>query len=410
MMGMFVNTLAMRGRPERDKTYRELLEEIKETSLKNFEQQIYPFEELVAQLDVQRDMSRNPLFDVMLTLQNNEEEVLNIEGMEIVNNEIGIASKCDISIDIVATAKGYELNWEYAQELFTSASMNRFSEHYEWLFHQLLTDPDQILHHITLVTVEEERKLLHEWRASTTKTSQYTLIDEFEGWVQRTPHKIAVAYEDESLTYDELNRRANQLARILISSGIQANDVIGILLPRTPEMIVSILGIWKAGGAYLPMDIDHPLQRKLEVSAESAANIILTRSLYVEVRLQEEYHGEIFCIDQLESQLEQQIDTNIEHNIDGKQLAYILFTSGTTGKPKGVMIEHRGMLNHIWGERESLQLDENLRFAQTANQCFDISVWQLVGALALGGTTVIYSNEHQLQLDQMVKSIEEDQI
>ncbi|PWW06592.1 amino acid adenylation domain-containing protein, partial [Paenibacillus cellulosilyticus] len=412
VLGMFVNTLAMRGRPAGDKAFVELLDEVKDMCIKGFENQEYPFENLVEKLDVKRDMSRNPIFDVLFVFQNTEEEQFTAEGLEFgeIITESGIA-KFDLTITVNTTPEGYAVNWEYGNHLFNEATIQRMAVHYEHILQAVMLQPTTKIRDIEMISWPEKQQILSDFNNTFTPYDlERNVFRLFEQWAEETPEKTAVKYGDREVSYRELNQKANQLAQYLLSLNLKDENIAGIMLERTPEMIQSMLGIWKAGGAYLPLDVSHPLQRRLDILNEANVQYVVTLSSYATPELLHQYEGNVICLDLIEDQLQALEHDNIEKAIEPFSLAYILFTSGSTGKPKGVMIEHAGMLNHILAERDMLGLDEHLVFAQNANHCFDISVWQMVGALALGGTTVIYSNEMVLEPRAFVESVVKDHV
>ncbi|SDG59503.1 amino acid adenylation domain-containing protein, partial [Fontibacillus panacisegetis] len=412
VIGMFVNTLAMRGKPEGQKSYADFLAEIKETCLKGYENQEYPFEDVVDKVNVKRDMSRNPIFDVLFVLQNNEVEEVSAEGLQFKTVEIeSNIAQFDLTVTVENTLDGYMVNWEYCDKLFHEETIRRMAVHFEHILHEILDAPTKQIREIEIITEMEKNQILCEFNDTKVEYEhEKTILDLFEEWVVQSPTKTAILYEEQEVMYEELNSRANQIAGFLLNNRLKDEDVVGIMLDRTPDMIRSIMGIWKAGGAYLPLDVDHPIQRRLDILQEANVKYILTLSKHVTEEFKNGYHGEIICLDQIEKQLDAINQDDVKKRINPSSLAYILFTSGSTGKPKGVMIEHAGMLNHILAERDMLELDQRLVFAQNANHCFDISVWQMVGALALGGTTVIYSNELVLEPKRFVDSIAKDRV
>ncbi|MCL6458157.1 MAG: amino acid adenylation domain-containing protein, partial [Gorillibacterium sp.] len=410
--GMFVNTLAMRSRPAGDKAFVEFVDDVKEMCIKGFENQEYPFENLVEKLDVQRDMSRNPIFDVLFVFQNNEEEQFTAEGLEFgaIETESGIA-KFDLTITVYTTQEGYMVNWEYGKHLFNEATIQRMATHFEQILQAVTLQPTKKIQDIEMISWPEKQQILLDFNNTLTPYDlERNVICLFEQWAEETPEKTAVKYGGREVSYREMNQQANRLAQYLLGLNLKNEDITAIMLERTPEMIESILGIWKAGGAYLPLDVSHPLQRRMDILNEAHVKYIVTLSSYATPELLLQYEGNVICLDLIEAELQALENNNIHKHIEPSSLAYILFTSGSTGKPKGVMIEHAGMLNHILAEKDILGLDEHLVFAQNANHCFDISVWQMVGALALGGTTVIYPNEIVLEPRAFLEGVVKDDI
>ena len=255
MLGMFVNTLAMRGRPEGRKTYAEFLSEMKEKCLNAYDNQEYPFEELVEAVNVRRDMARNPLFDVMLVLQNNEQLEFKLNGTEseFVKQESTI-SKFDLNFDIVETDTGYSIQLEYCTDLFKEESIKAMLAHFICVLEQITTHTDRKISDIEVIT-EADKMLIRGAFNDTDRAfpREKSVVDLFEEQVKNKPDHTATIFGNEQFTFAELNQKANQLAIQLRNMGIKPGDFVAIIAERRTEMIVAILGILKAGGAYVPI-------------------------------------------------------------------------------------------------------------------------------------------------------------
>ena len=261
MMGMFVNTLVMRGKPSKEKIYINLLEEIREKSLKAYENQEYPFEELLEDLKIKRDLSRNPMFDIMFVYQNNEPEKIQAEGIEfeILRGKTNTA-KFDITVNVEEEDEGYFITTEYCSDLYKEEFIETLMEHYQKVVEEVTENPNKEIGEIQVVSDAEKKMILHDFNATEKDYPKDKCVQElFEEQVEKTPDKIAVTFGQESLTYQELNHRANQLGRRLRLLGVGPNDLVPVILERSIEMIVGIYGIIKAGGAYVPID---PRDRK----------------------------------------------------------------------------------------------------------------------------------------------------
>ncbi|MGG1880741.1 condensation domain-containing protein, partial [Paenibacillus cisolokensis] len=280
MVGMFVNTLALRGQPVSDKVYLDFLAELKDVCLKGFEHQAYPFEDLVEAVQVRRDMSRHPIFDVMFVLQNNEEEAMEAEGIQF--GEVTAESrtaKFDVTMTVIPTATGYTVEWEYASRLFTAETIRRMSAHYKQLLQALVEGPQQRLGELEIVTAEEKALLLQGFHAAPASyPADQNIKSLFEEQVRKTPHRIAVAYEEEQLSYEELNARANVVAHHLLSYKTAGENIVGLLLERNINLVVGILGVVKAGCTYLPIDPEAPADRISYTLEDSQARLLLTNA------------------------------------------------------------------------------------------------------------------------------------
>lgn len=412
MLGMFINTVALRSYPERHKTFRQFVHEVKDHTLSAIDHQDLPFERLVELLDVERDTSRNPLFDTMFNLTDRERQEIHIGEMLLtpyaLQNDI---SKFDLMLDVYTDASEIHFDLQYNTDLFTAFTAEQLGQHYMELLHNITADPDVPLMKLGMLAAEEREQLLAmgQGRAADYDFAR-TVPLRFEQFALEQPEEPAVRCAGEVLTYAELNARANRLGRYLQRrlGEIPADTVAAVMLERSPDFIQSVLAIWKAGGAYVPIDIEYGVERKAGILEDSAARVLITRSEYLQDGLEDRYTGVIVCLDRIAADVMEESPENIGIAPAADSLAYILFTSGSTGKPKGVMIEHKGLLNHILAEADELGLDQRLVFAQNANICFDISVWQCFGALALGGTTAIYSQELVLEVERFLEKVIED--
>ncbi len=386
MLGMFVNTLAMRGKPEKNKTFREFLEEIKNTCLKAYENQEYPFEELVEAVDVQRDMSRNPIFDVMLALQNNEnvDFRLGSSGTEVSESD-GTIAKFDMTFNIAKTKDGFVVSFEYCTDLFKSETAERILKHFEETLGAVTADSEQKLCNIEMATESEKQLILNDFNATETDYSRdKTVVELFEEQVKKTPDNIALVFEDKKLTYAELNARANSLAHKLREFGVKPDDFVAIIADRSIEMIAGIYGIIKAGGAYVPIDPTYPEDRiryMLEDCAAKSAVVYTTEKMNIPEN--------ISIIDLSDSNVWNYSEEDPEHVNKPSDLAYCIYTSGTTGKPKGVMLEHHGVVAMQDYLENLYEVTENDNVLQFANYIFDASVWEMTLALYCGATLVL---------------------
>jgi surfactin family lipopeptide synthetase A/fengycin family lipopeptide synthetase B len=414
MLGMFINTVALRNFPLRHKTFRQFVQEVKESTLSAIDHQDLPFERLVELLDVERDTSRNPLFDTMFNLTDREEQEIHIGELLLTPYELKHdISKFDLMLDAYMDNVEISFDLQYNTDLFSVDTANRIGRHYTTLLHNITANPDIPLAGIHMLLADEREEILGLSRGKAVEYDfSLTVPRRFEQFALEHPDLPAVKFAGNALTYNELNSRANQFAHYLQRrlGELGADAIAAVMLERSPDFIQSVLGIWKAGGAYVPIDMEYGVQRKADILADSRARVLITRSAYIQDGLDELYDGVILCLDQVLEEISGEGTDNIGIAITANNLAYILFTSGSTGKPKGVMIEHQGMLNHILAEADELGLDQRLVFAQNANICFDISVWQCFGALALGGTTAIYPQELVLEVERFIEAVIEDQV
>ncbi|NOU89221.1 amino acid adenylation domain-containing protein [Paenibacillus sp. LMG 31460] len=411
VIGMFVNTLALRNRSEGGQTFKQFLARVKDTTLSAFEHQDYPFESLVDKLNMARDLSRNPLFDTMFSMQNIAVRAAQLEGLQFTPYETeSRIAKFDLSMEATEEEDQIRFNLEYSTRLFTRDTMRRLAEHYLRMLHQIVKSPDTKLAEIDMLSAAERHEIIHVFNDTREPFNlDVTMPQLFEQQAAQTPDRIAVSFEGTHLTYRELNEQANQLARFLLLTGMKQEELVAILLHRSPRMIVCILAIWKAGGAYVPIDPDYPPQRIRDMLADSGAVCLLTEMPYVTLEIEQDYNGVIIPIDKDDEVIRQVKEEKVRLPVPvSGNLAYVIYTSGSTGKPKGAMLEHAGMLNHMDAMISAFQLDEQSVIVQNAPHCFDISVWQLVTALVIGGRTAMYSHELVLNVREFMKQVAED--
>ena len=396
LQGMFVNMLAMRSYPSNGKSYIEFLREVKEAALEAYEHQGYQFEEMVDSLELRRDISRNPLFDVMFTLQNMEDTKFELEGLTLTECAASdTASKFDMEIMASESGEEVSISIVYSTSLFKRETIERFAEHMRNLLEEITRDWDIPLGAIDILSEEERHKLLYEFNDTYAEYPRDKTIHQmFEEQVVRTPENIALVFGEKKMSYGELNARANQVARVLREKGVKADTIVGLMVDRSFEMIIGILSILKAGGAYLPIDPDYPDDRIALMLNDSGSKTLLTQSwLCDKIR----FGGKVFELD--DDALYEGDNTNIEHINQTKDLAYVIYTSGSTGKPKGVMIEHGSVVNLCFGQIHRFKIDEHDRVLQAVAITFDASVEQIFISLLSGAA--LYLPNQDVLLDSL---------
>lgn len=433
MIGMFVNTLPMRNQPVGRKTFVDFLAEVCANAFDAYQHQDYPFEELVEQLQINRDLSRNPLFDVMFTMQNTEGKLYSIRDFTVSEyKQFANMAKLDLSFSASEVADSIEITMEYCTNLFKRKTVLQMGRHLLQIIQSIVENPNKNLYEIDLLSAEEKSVLLHDFHQNIVAYPHDKTVHElFQEQVAKTPHQIAVVYGEQSLTYQELDEKSNQMAHALLAKGIAKEDLVGICFERSIDMLVSILGVWKAGGAYIPIDVQYPMDRVCAMLSDSQAKILLTKTkhiqdhenfynllssqthichiLYLDSYQKTDILSSMETIDDISFLLACSIE-RLENRNTPADLSYVIYTSGSSGRPKGAMIEHRGMVNHLYAKVYDLKMSEKSRVVQNASHCFDISVWQFLSALMCGGTTVIYSNELILDSDRFIQKVLADQI
>ncbi|KRF09858.1 non-ribosomal peptide synthetase [Paenibacillus sp. Soil787] len=386
IIGMFVGTLALRNRVDSKLPFAEFLAEVKMNMLHIYDNQDYPFEALVEQVDVRRDMSRNPLFDTMFVLQNIELEAMELDGLSIspsiLDNPI---AKFDLTIEAREEEEGIELCFVYRTKLFKQETVQCMADHFLNILHTAVADPYQTISHMDMLSDAEKKHLLVERNDTAAQYPEgMTLHARFESQAAILPDRTAVVCDGERMTYRELNDRANRLARELRSHGVQPDGRVGLLMERSPDMIVGILATLKAGGVYVPLDPDYPQDRLQFMLDDCGARVLLTQP---HLTGKVPFDGTV--IDMGDPALYSGDGSNLESVNQPDDMAYIIYTSGTTGKPKGVMIEHRNVVRLMLNDKMKFDFTDRDVWTVFHSFCFDFSVWEMYGALLYGGTCVV---------------------
>ncbi len=407
IMGMFVNTLAMRNYPESQKTFKEFLVEVKASSLQAFENQDYQFEELVERLNITRDLSRNPLFDVMFVMQNMDAVELEIEGLKFkpyeVDNKI---AKFDMTITATELNKTIGIDLSYCTKLFNKQTIQNMSKHLINILNSIANDTNLRISEVEMLSEEEKHQLLVEFNNTKVEYPKDKIIQQlFEEQVEKTPNNIAVVYKKDMLTYKALNEKANIIARLLSNKGIKQNEIVGIMIEGSTEMMVGILGILKAGAAYLPIDPKYPTDRIDYMIEDSKTRILLT-----DFQPTETVNENIELILLNDEKLYKGENTNLEIINMPKDIAYVIYTSGSTGKPKGVMIEHSSLVNMCKWNISYYEVTEEDNITKYAGFGFDASVWEIFPSIITGAAIHIIDEEIKLDLEKLNEYYDENKI
>jgi len=406
VVGMFVNTLALRSFPSGDKYFSDFLIETGDKTLKAFSNQQYQFEMLVDELDIKRNLGRNPLFDTMFVYQNMGKAAFDAEGLKIssCSFDSGV-SKFDLTLFVTEKNGSFEFELEYCTDLFKSSSALRMSEHFLNILRTIADNPDIRISDIQILSKEEEKALIYDFnRTQTWYPMEKTIVELFENQVEKTPQNAALEFGTVSLTYLELNKRANSLAAILRSNGVMPNSITGIMCERTPELIIAILAVLKAGGAYLPIDTSYPAERISYMLGDSGAGVLLTQSIIDNEQLTIDNEKQIVLINLDDESLYTGEAENPYKVNKADDLAYVIYTSGSTGKPKGAMIEHKGLVNYIWWAAKNYIKGEKIGFPLYTSISFDLTVTSIFAPLITGNSVIIYPDDPKgLLIEKVLK-------
>lgn len=418
LIGCFANTLVLRTRVDAGASFETLLQQVRATTLDAYANQDAPFEQLVDLIRPERDASRSPLFQVMLVLQNGTSERFELPGVTLQPVEITqVAAKFDLTLNVAELGAGLALTVEYNTDLFDGATMARMLDHFVRLLAAVAQAPGTTVAALPMLDATERHQLLHTRNATASPYPAGCCVHElFEEQAARTPHAVAAVFEDHRLTYAELNERSNRLAHCLRAHGVQAGQLVGLCLERSLELVIGVLGILKAGAAYVPLDPNHPPARLGEICAGSGLALVLTQERWRQlVCTLEERHGvEGFSLDGEAERASLQCcgggNPGRQAGQGPDSLAYVIHTSGSTGQPKGVMVEHRALTNRIaWMQREYPLTCDDVVLQKTPFN-FDVSVWELTWPFIAGARLVIARPDGHKDPDYLVQLIRTTQV
>jgi amino acid adenylation domain-containing protein len=410
LIGFFVNTLVLRTDLSGNPSVRELLGRIREVTLGAYDHQDLPFEKLVEELQPERSLSYNPLFQVMFVFQNTPLGQRELSGLtlnpQLVESQ---ATQLDLTLELEETVSGLKGCLDYNTDLFDDTTITRMAGHFQTLLEGMVAHPEQKIKQLPFLPVAERQQLLVEWNQTQVEYPHSQCIHQlFEVQVEKTPDAIAVVFEDQQLTYRELNNRANQLAHHLQTLGVKPDVLVAVCAERSLEMIVAVLGILKAGGAYVPLDPGYPPERLAFILDDTQAPVMLTQSKLVNNLPNREAH--VICLDSDWEVIANNSQENPVSAVTPVDLIYVIYTSGSTGQPKGVMIPHRGITNMLYWRQRNFGITQQDKVLQTISFSFDPSVWQIFWPLLFGAQLIMAHPGGHQDSAYFVKTILEQQI
>ncbi len=409
LIGFFVNTLVLRADLSGNPGFKELLARVREVCLGAYAHQDLPFEKLVHKLHPERDQSRNPLFQVMFVLQNATRPFTGIPGFRIEPLEVATSrSPFDLSLFLREREGKYIGYIEYSTDLFDRDRIERMAGHYRTLLEGIVSDPDQSIATLPILTKSERHQILVEWNDTAADYPKDKCIHHlFEEQVERTPEAIAVEFEDQQITYRELNQRANQLAHYLITLGIGPEKLVGICVERSIEMVLGLLGILKAGGAYVPLDPNYPRQRLRFMVEDSQVCVLLYQRHLLANLPQTSAVG--VCLEEL-IVLNGVTPANPKNEVTPDTAAYVIYTSGSTGTPKGSIGLHRGAVNRFAWMWSTYPFGANEMSCIKTSLNFVDSVWEVFGPLLKGVPSVMIPEPVAKDPQLLIKTLAENHV
>lgn len=388
LIGYFTNTLALRTDLSGNPTFRESLRRVRAMALAAYDHQDYPFEKLVVELRPERDLSFSPVFQVLFSVGHVAAGAPDLPGLTLKQMDVdrGIC-KFDLTVGMTEVADGVNIGCEYSTDLFERRTVERLLDNFEALLEAVVANPDEPIARLPVVTAAERRQVLVEWNATEADVPDRCVHELIAEQAARTPDAVSVEFDQQPLTYRELDERANQLARYLRERGVAPGAFVGLCVERSLEMAVGILGILKAGGAYVPLDPTYPQERLAFMLGDAAVPVLLTQKrLTAPLAVQ---NATVVCLDTDWKVINNQPKAPLAERTDLQQLAYLIYTSGSTGQPRGVMVTHQGLVNHATWSVRQYELTRRDRVLQFSSLSFDIAVEEIFPTWLVGATLVL---------------------
>ncbi|WP_028595417.1 non-ribosomal peptide synthetase [Paenibacillus assamensis] len=414
MVGLFINTVPVRIQTKESQSFSALLEQIQEASIASKIHEFIPLAEIQGMSALKQD-----LVDTIIVYENypvgQQMEQASGEdaiGLSITDVEVFEQTNYDLDLTIIPD-ECLQIKFTYNASVYDDSIIKQAARGLLQLAYQVTVNPGVQIEDIHVLDPAGRTEILHYSRGKRVSYSlEQPVYRLFEHQSVCHPEQTAVLFGKERTNYQSLNRSANRLAHYLMSLGTKKEELVAVLLDRSPRMMEAFLAIWKAGGAYVPIDPEYPVARQLTILQESGVKFVITYSSYAELLGQMDVLSDVkwVLLDQLAEELVKQKVDNVKREVSGSDLAYVIYTSGSTGTPKGTMIEHAGMLNHMLAEIDELEIAKGTVLAQNASHCFDVSVWQFFAALLVGGTTAIYPNELIMEPNRFIEQLGHDKV
>ncbi len=403
IIGFFVNTLVMRADLSDDPTVKDFLKQVRETALGAYAHQDLPFEKIVDTIQPERDMRHTPLFQAMFMMQNipsgkQEASELTINELKVENG----LSQFEITLGLTEVRDGLNAGIEYNTDLFEETTMRRLANHFVRIMESIVNQPEQPLSHISLITPEDEKRITQEWNATQRNFPAMAVHDLIEMQAEKQPDKIAVVSNNVQISYGELNEQANSIAAYLQQKGIGKGKRVGLSLRRSPDLIITLLGILKSGAAYVPLDANYPKERLEFMINDAQLSFLITEQALIEAIPAKGIPTLVLD----ENNDWQQSGTYQPVTFTGDEAAYVIYTSGSTGLPKGVVVSHRSVINHNLAIAEIFEMQDCDRVLQFATINFDAAGEEIYPTLQNGATLILRGNEVLISGQELIELTE----
>jgi amino acid adenylation domain-containing protein len=411
MVGLFINTIPVRIQNQGQQAFGYLIKQVQKAALESEKYSYLSLAEIQANAKLKQE-----LIDQIIVFENYpvEREITELNtdslGFQIGGVEVFEQTNYDLNV-IVGLGKELVINLKFNELVYDEETIQRLRKHFQAIVKAIVNNESLLPNEIEMITAEEKQKILYDFNNTRADYSRDKTIRElFEAQVARNQDNVAIAYEDQEISYGELNRKANQLARVLKDKGIGADSIVGIMMKRSPEFVVGILGIIKAGGAFAPIDPEYPIQRILYIQNNSKIAVLITEKENFNTISENICLENIILIDRLLEVLPEKSDENLICQIKPEDLLYIIYTSGSTGEPKGVMIEHKNIVNLINFEYQGTKLDFSGKVLQFTTTCFDVCYQEIFSTLLAGGELYIVNEAIKREPIKLFQYIKDNQI
>jgi amino acid adenylation domain-containing protein len=413
LIGLFINMLPLRCDLSGNPTLKEALRRARLLASAAFAHQDVPVERVIEELHPERTAAQTPLFQVVLTVENTPSRPLSVPGLSFrfLQPETGVL-QYEMLLALEQEEQSLALAMEYQEESFDRDTIVRMMDHIHIVLHAMVNTPEQTIREIPLLSEVERNAILNEWNHTQAQyPRELSLAELVEQQVSRSPQAVALRFEGQQLTYEEMNCRANQLAHYLVKMGLRREELVGLCLARSLEMMIGVLAVLKAGGAYVPLDPSYPLERLRYMARDTGARFLLTQERLLGL-LQDiaDPEGRVVCIDREWPEVARESRRNSLAKSLPDSLAYVIYTSGSTGLPKGVMIEQRSILNRLWWAITKFEIGSGDAVLQKTPFSFDASVWEMLAPLLAGGCVVIARPGGQQDSRYLVDTVTKDGI